>query len=379
MPEEKLYSKKTILQVVPALVAGGVERGTVEIAKHIVSLGYVSIVISSGGPLVEQLTREGSVHINLNVASKNPFVMRSNASKIAKIIKDFNVDIIHARSRAPAWSCLWAARKTGIRLITTFHGIYNFKNFIKKYYNSVMTKGSPVIAVSNFVKEHIVKNYNVPEKDIVVIHRGVNCAEFYKNKHSEAKLELIREKYDIPDNTKILLLPSRLTKWKGALFLIEALNKLRDENFYCILAGELSKHPNFVQEVCAKIKSYRLQSKIRIFCNEPNISALYQVADIVLSASIEPEAFGRTIIEAQAMEKIVIATNIGGASETIIHNKTGFHVEPGNVEDLASRIKYCLSILGTEEERLITSKARELVLEHFTQEQMLGKITQVYK
>ena len=174
----KKYHKKTILQVVPALVSGGVERGTLEIAKKLVEAGFRSIVISAGGSLVTALEESGSKHIKLNVASKNPLTIWLNSKKITKIIQEEKIDIIHARSRAPAWSCFIAAKATGIKLITTFHGIYNFRTKIKKFYNGIMTEGNKVIAVSQFVKDHIIKNYKIDKSKIVLIHRGVDHREF---------------------------------------------------------------------------------------------------------------------------------------------------------------------------------------------------------
>ena len=343
MSTDKKYQKKTILQVVPALISGGVERGTLEIAKNIVAAGYHSIVISAGGPMVEALVASGSEHINLNVASKNPFTIWRNARKIANVIRNQNVDIVHARSRAPAWSCYMAAKATNIKLITTFHGIYNFKSFIKKFYNSVMAEGRNVIAVSNFVKKHIVDNYKIDPKKITVIHRGVNHNEFSADKLTESKLAAFRQKYKIPANTPVLLLPSRMTRWKGHMVLIDALEKIKHLNFYCIMAGDLAKHPAYVSRIKEKIHQYKIQSHIQLFGNEPDMLGLYGVSDIVLSTSIEPEAFGRTIIEAQAMEKLVIATNIGGACETIQDGANGFHVMPNDSIELAQKIEHCFS------------------------------------
>lgn len=379
MDVEKKYRKKTILQVIPALSSGGVERGTLEIAKKIIENGDVSIVISNGGILVSKLEEGGTTHIHLNVASRNPFNIWRNAGKIAEIIKKYNVDIVHARSRAPAWSCYLATRSTGVKFITTFHGIYNFKTSIKKYYNSVMTKGMRVIAVSDFVKEHILKNYNIEDKNkIRVIHRGVNPEEFSKNNLSEEMLVKFREKYNVPPNSPIILLPSRMTRWKGHLYLIEALKEIKDLNFYCILAGDLSKHPDFVNILQDKIREYKIQNRVQLFGNEPNMLGLYGIANIVLSTSIEPEAFGRTIIEAQAMEKIVIATNIGGACETIQDNVTGFHVEPKDSAALAQKIKQALEMLGSYQEVDMTSKARQSVIEKFSLNLMLENTLSIY-
>lgn len=375
---EKKYHKKTILQVVPALVSGGVERGTLEIAKKIVESGNISIVVSAGGPLVNSLEQDGSLHIKMNVASKNPLTIWRNAGKIANIMRNYEVDIVHARSRAPAWNCYFAAKSTGVKLITTFHGIYNFKTSIKKYYNSVMTQGVKVIAVSNFVKNHIIENYKIDKDKIHVIYRGVNHEEFTREKLSDELLSKFRGKYNIPPNMPVLLLPSRMTRWKGHLVLIDALEKIKHLNFYCIIAGDLAKHPGFVTEIQEKIQEYKIQNRVQLFGNEPNMIGLYGIADIVLSTSIEPEAFGRTIIEAQSMEKLVIATNIGGACETIQDGVTGFHVKAGDSDDLAKKIEHCLAIIGTDQAKEVTSNARKMVATNFSLDRMLKNTLSIY-
>lgn len=376
----KKYHKKTILQVVPALICGGVEKGTLEIAKKLVAAGFRSIVISAGGPLVKSLEDSGSKHITLNVASKNPLIsIWLNSKRIKKIIQEEEVDIIHARSRAPAWSCFIAAKATNIKLITTFHGVYNFHTRIKKFYNSIMTKGNNVIAVSQFVKNHILKNYNIDEKRIVMIHRGVDPAEFDSETLSSQHLLKYKAKYNVPANVPIILLPSRMTEWKGHLLLVEALEKIKHLNFYCIMAGDLAKHPLYVTRIKNLINKYKIQSRVQIFGNEPGIINLYGISDIVLSTSIEPEAFGRTIVEAQSMKKLVIATNIGGATETIEDKKTGFHINPIDSLQLANTIKYCLSILGTDKAREVQAAARKSAIENFSLDSMLKKEMLIYE
>ena len=375
----KKYHKKTILQVVPALVSGGVERGTLEIAKKLVEAGFHSIVISAGGSLVTALEDSGSKHIKLNVASKNPLTIWLNSKKIAKIIEEEKVDIIHARSRAPAWSCFIAAKATGIKLVTTFHGIYNFRTKVKKFYNSIMTEGNNVIAVSQFVKDHIIKNYKIDKSKIVLIHRGVDHKEFSKEKLSSDILLKYKTKYNVPTNTPIILLPSRMTEWKGHIILIKALEKIKHLNFYCIMAGDLAKHPAYVIRIKNLIREYKIQNRVQLFGNEPSMINLYGISDIVLSTSIEPEAFGRTIIEAQSMEKLVIATNIGGAAETIENKKTGFHVDPSNSQQLADKIEHCLSILDTDKAKEIQSAARKSTIENFSLESMLEKEMSLYE
>jgi glycosyltransferase involved in cell wall biosynthesis len=375
----KKYHKKTILQVVPALVSGGVERGTLEIAKKLVEAGFRSIVISAGGSLVTALEESGSKHIKLNVASKNPLTIWLNSKKITKIIQEEKIDIIHARSRAPAWSCFIAAKATGIKLITTFHGIYNFRTKIKKFYNGIMTEGNKVIAVSQFVKDHIIKNYKIDKSKIVLIHRGVDHREFTIEKINSEILLKYKTKYNVPANTPVILLPARMTEWKGHTILVKALEKIKHLNFYCIMAGDLAKHPAYVTRIKNLINECKIQNRVQLFGNEPSMINLYGISDIVLSASIEPEAFGRTIIEAQSMEKLVIATNIGGAAETIENEKTGFHVDPANSQQLADKIEYCLSILGTDNAKKIQSAARKSTIENFSLDAMLEKEMSVYE
>lgn len=372
------YHKKTILKVVPALNLGEVERGIIDLARMIIDSGDNFIVISGGGKLVAKLEEVGALHIQLNVESLNPITMWNNAHKIAEIIRQHNVDIVHVHSRAPAWSCYKAAKLTGTKLLTTFHGIYSFNNPLKKYYNSIMTKGALVIAVSNFVKKHILDNYHIDEKKIRVIHRGVNHAEFNPDNISIETLERYKAKYNAPLYTPILLIPSRLTRWKGHLTLIDALSKIQNINFYCIMVGDLSKYPDYVEEIKDRIYKYRIQKRVQLFGDEPDIAKLYAISDIVLSTSIEPEAFGRSVIEGQAMKRLVISSNLGGALETIEDGKTGFHVKPENPEDLAEKIKYCLSILGTEQHKQIVEQARQNIVNKFCLNLMLPKVLAIY-
>jgi glycosyltransferase involved in cell wall biosynthesis len=378
MSINQTYHKKTILQVVPALNAGGVERGTLEIAKKIVQSGHKSIVISSGGKMLPQLEQEGSIHIYMDVASKNPFKIWGNSYKLATIINEMDIDIVHARSRIPAWSCYLACKQTKANFVTTFHGIYSFGNAIKKYYNSIMTKGQKVIAVSNFVKEHMMNNYEIASDKIKVIHRGVNCDIFSPEQVNEEMREKFREKYNVPKNTPVILLPARMTRWKGQLFLLEAIKQIKHLDFYCIMAGDLAKHPQFVVELLSKIEEYKLQNRVQIFGNESNIVGLYAIADIVLSTSIAPEAFGRTIIEAQAMKKIVLATNIGGACETIQDQVTGFHVKSNDSFDLTKKIQHALELVGTKEAQELGERARQSVIENFSLDKMLDSTMEIY-
>ncbi len=372
-------SQKSILQVVPSLVSGGVERGTVDVAKSLVDNHFRSIVISSGGALVSSLKESGSEHIKLRVASKNPITIFQNYLHISKILKEEKIDIIHARSRAPAWSAYMASRGTSTKFITTFHGIYNFSTPLKKLYNSIMVKGERVIAVSEFVKRHILENYNTNPDNIRVINRGVDHHYFNPANFSDNMIEKLKEKYHLSQSYPIILLPARMTSWKGHMTLIDALNKIRDQDFYCLIVGDLSKHPNFNKKVLDRITDLKLQSKVKIFGPEQDMMSLYGFADVVVSASIEPEAFGRVVIEAQAMEKLVVATNIGGAAETIEDGSTGFHVKPSDSDDLAEKLKHCLNIIGTAQAKDICLSARKNAIKKFSLELMISRTLDLYK
>lgn len=375
---ENHKSKKTILQVVPTLIAGGVERGTIEIANAIIHNGDRSLVISAGGPLISKIHDVGAEHFKMNVATKNPISMYANIDNIAKIIQDESVDIVHARSRAPAWSSYYAAKKTGVKFMTTFHGIYNFGCGLKKYYNSIMVRGERVIAVSNFVKDHILANYDVDESKIRVIHRGVDYRYFDPNRINNDIYAKFREKYHVPKSVPVILLPARMTRWKGQAILVKALKLIKDKDFYCIISGDLAKHPTYTCEIRDMIHGFKMQRKIQLFGPESDMASLYGIADIVLSTSIEPEAFGRIAIEGQAMEKIVIATNIGGAVETVTNEVNGYHVKPGDAQELADKISYVLDNLESKELDNMRKKARECAIKNFSVDTMDKKTMAVY-
>ena len=371
-------SKKTIMQVVPTLIAGGVERGTIEIANAIIQNGDRSIVISAGGPLISKIHDVGAEHFKMNVATKNPVSMYCNIDNIAQIIKDESVDIVHARSRAPAWSAYYAAKKTGAKFMTTFHGVYNFSCGFKKYYNSIMVRGERIIAVSHFVRDHILANYNVDESKIRVVHRGVDYRYFDPSRMTDEIYAKFREKYHIPKSVPVILLPARMTRWKGQTVLIKALKLIKDKDFYCIISGDLAKHPKYTCEIRDMIHELKMQRKIQLFGPESDMLGLYGIADIVLSTSIEPEAFGRVAIEGQAMEKIVIATNIGGAVETVTDNVNGYHVKPGDERELADKIAYVLDNLESKDLDNMRKKARKCAIENFSIDMMDKKTMAVY-
>jgi len=378
-PKIKLVNgkKPVILQVLPELQSGGVERGTIEIAKAGKNLGYEMLVTSSGGKMVQQLEEAHIKHITLPLASKNPFKIIRNIGLLKDLIKEHNVDIVHARSRAPAWSAYFAAKKTKCHFITTFHGTYSYGSIFKKMYNSIMTKGEIVIAISDFIRNHMVNDYRINPEKIRVIPRGVDLDQFTKEKVHKIRIINMDAHFHIELDMPVILLPARFTRWKGHEFLIEALAAIKDESFVCIFAGYDKKHESYHRELENMVKAKGLFQKVRMIGNVTDMPALYSLSDIVVSASTNPEAFGRITIEAQAMEKLVIATNHGGSVETIRDGETGWLVEPGDVDGLTKALREALK-LGKKSHDLITSQARKNIEDNFSMDNMAAKTFAVY-
>ncbi len=374
-----------IMQVLPALVSGGVERGAIDVANFIVKSGFKSIIVSSGG-IMQSFLNKDVKHITLNVKSKNPFIIFRNIKRIRKLIVEYKVDILHVRSRAPAWSSYFAVKGTKCKLVNTQHGTHSI-NFIgksqsklKKRYNEIMFKGVKVIAVSNFIKNYIKECYPQYFDDgkIEVIHRGVDLKLFDPTKVSnEVKINLI-QKWNIPSDKKIIMLPGRITFWKGHEFLLDSLKLLKREDYLCLFVGDFTSKLDYKKRLEKKISFLGLEKQVKFTGSSSNMTAIYSICDVVISASVEPEAFGRVAIEAQAMKKIIIATDIGGSKETIINNKTGFLVEVNNTKEMSQKIDDILSI-NEEDRQRIGIEARKNVVENFSNDLMYKKTLKVYK
>lgn len=333
-----------ILQVLPELRSGGVERGTVEIARAIVQAGGVAIVASRGGSMVTQIQQVGGKHITLPLASKNPLTIWLNSLRLASIIRKYKVDIIHARSRAPAWSSWLAAKKTGCRFVTTFHGTYGLQNKWKQKYNSIMTKGDLVIAISHFISDHIQKNYEIDPSKIRIIQRGVDLQLFSPSVHSAQRMIDLAQEWRLPEDLPLILFPGRFARWKGQEIFVKALAKLPHRNFFAVILGDDKGHENYRQEIEQLITDSGLSGHVRIARHTPYVTEAYMLAKLVVATSIEPEAFGRVVLEAQAMGKPVIATNHGGPQETVIDKETGLLVPPNDVKMLAAAIDNVLAM-----------------------------------
>lgn len=335
----------TILQIVPELRSGGVERGTVEIAHAIVKAGGKAIVASEGGPMVTMLLQAGAQHITLPMATKNPLKIWRNSKRLAKLIRKNNIDIVHARSRAPAWSAWLACKATGCHFVTTFHGVYGLKGKFKRRYNSVMARGERVIAISHFIAEHIKTHYAAEPERLRVIHRGVDLRLFNPfTLHSPQRMIELSKEWRLPEALPLILFPGRITRWKGQDIFLKALAQLPHRNFFAIILGDDKGHETYRQELEAMITSLGLEGHVRIARHTRYIAEAYMLSRFVVSTSIEPEAFGRVVLEAQAMGKPVIATNQGGPQETVIHNATGWLIPPNDVPVLSECLQHALTL-----------------------------------
>ncbi len=341
-----------ILQVLPELESGGVERGTIEMAGAIAKRGWGSLVASSGGSMVNKLKYAGAAHITLPLASKNPLVMIFNIFRLASIIREYKVDIIHARSRAPAWSAYFAARRTGAVFITTFHGIYTRGGSWKNKYNSIMTRGERVIAISDFNAQHIIDNYAINPDKITVIPRGVDLNQFDPAQVSPQRVVDIAKAWRLPDHLPVILMPGRITRWKGQNVLVEALADLKTRNFFCIILGNDGGHPAYRQELEQLIMNKGLGENVKLVGTTDDMAAAYMLSHVVVVPSLQPEAFGRVAIEAGAMGRPVIASNHGGTAETVIHGQTGILTTPGSKEELTKALEAALSLTPDEQSQV---------------------------
>jgi glycosyltransferase involved in cell wall biosynthesis len=366
-----------VLQIIPGLVSGGAERGTVELAGALVDAGWTAYVASSGGPMESDVARAGAVHLTLPLASKNPLVMYRNAAKLARLIRQLGVDIVHARSRAPAWSAWAAANATGRLFVTTFHNAYGAHNAVKRRYNSVMARGDRVIAISNFVADHVANLYGVGRDRLRTVPRGVDLETFDPDRVGAQRIVSLARQWRLPDGIPIVMLPGRLTRWKGGLDLVAAVGMLGRRDICCVLAGSEQRR-GFRRELEAATGERGLAGVFRIVDECRDMPAAYMLADVVVSASRDPEGFGRVIVEAQAMGRPAVATDHGGARETIVPGATGWLVPPRDPAALAMAIDQALS-LGTEERQQLGRRAMAHIATNFTREAMCARTIEVYE
>jgi glycosyltransferase involved in cell wall biosynthesis len=364
-----------VLQVLPSLRGGGAERGAVDVAAAIVAAGGTALVASAGGPMVRELQRVGAQHIELPLDSKNPFVIHANARRLVRLIRRHRIDIIHARSRAPAWSAMIAARRTGCRFVTTFHGAYSLGSRLKHRYNAVMTKGDRVIAVSDFIADHIHAHYAVDPDRLRVIHRGVDLWLFDPERVTGHRVVQLAQQWRLPDGVPVVMLPGRLTRLKGHRVLIEALGRIRDRELVCVLVGSGHGRSAYRRELEELIGDLGTRVHFAETCGD--MPAAYMLADVVISASVSPESFGRTIAEAQAMGCPVIASDHGGAHEQLAGAPMAWLVPPGDPDALADAIVAALD-LSNEERATLARAAIANVRARFSNGVMCAKTLGVY-
>jgi len=370
--------RPVVLQVVPRLVTGGAERGAVDIAVALAAAGGTSLVASEGGPMEYELKRAGVTHIKLPLDTKNPIALYRNVARLAAVIRDYHVDIVHARSRAPAWSAAAAAKRCRCHFVTTFHGTYNFSNRLKRAYNAIMTKGDLVIANSNFIAAHIRENYKMDPARLRVIHRGIDLERFDPQRVSAERVIQLSNRWRLPDDVPVILLPGRLTRWKGQALLIEALAKLRDRNFLCVLAGADQGRSGYRAELERLVQRHDLVSRVFLPGHCDDMPAAYMLADVVVSASTDPEAFGRVVSEAEAMGCPVVASDHGGAREQVIEDRTAFLFKPGDANALAATLGRALGLSATERE-LLSMEARTHARANFSKTQMCRATLAAYR
>ena len=377
--------KLKVLQVIPRLSYGGAENGCFDLAHYLSENNCKSYIATSSGELLKYVDKKKVKLIRLPVHSKNPIVMLFNSIILVFIILFNNISIVHARSRAPGWSCWLATKITRRKFVTTFHGTYNSKNPIKKFYNSIMVRADLIIAGSNFIFFHINKNYKKlfnKKKRFLVIFRGINIDYFDPTTILDSEEDKLISDWKLKRDKKIILMPGRLTKWKGQEIFIEALKLINDElgheAFYAVILGGNQGRDVYKKKLLRLAEQHRLNNQIRFIDYYNNMALAYKISDIVVSASIEPEAFGRVSVEAQAMKKPIIASNIGGSNETIISEKTGFLFEAGDSVSLSKKIMEVLKLDETKL-KIIGNEGRKNVVEKFNVEKMCFSTYSEYK
>ena len=385
MSESNLnYKNKRILQIIPNMEIGGAERTVLEITSFLKDTEFSSLVLTSGGKLIGELEKENIEVIKLKIDKKNPYSIIKNFFLFIKIFREKKIDLVHVRSRAPAWSAIFAAKKIGIPVLTTWHGHVSNSSFIKKIYNSIMLKGDAVIANSAYTAERISKIYNIDLNKIDIISRGVNVESFEGSKFSNTEISNMKKMWSVDDNKIIILFPARLTSWKGHLVTIEAINLLKKEKFFdqviFLFAGEKAGAENYIKKLNSIITKFKLQENIKLVERIENMPLAYHASDVVLSPSIEPEPFGRIPIEAQAAGKTIIASDHGAVKDTIKNgnNFTGFKVKPNDPQALSIAIKQSI-IMDKKDLTKMHERAISNVKNNFSLENMCKKTLEVYK
>lgn len=381
-------NRPTILQIIPRLDAGGAELAVIDMAEAVTRAGGRALVLAEGGRLVSRVVAAGGEVIEFPAATKNPARIWANADAIATIVRQENVALVHARSRAPAWSALLAARRAKVPFVTTYHGAYKETGPLKRLYNSVMARGDVVIANSAFTASLIRARYRTPEGRIAVIHRGLDPEAFDPDRVDAGRVEALRAAWGVKPEQRVILQPARLTSWKGQGVVIESAARLLAsgalEDAIIVLAGDPQGRSDYVAGLSERIAQLGLAGRVKIVGHVSDMPAAYLSAYVTLVASVEPEAFGRTVIEAAAMRCPVIATAIGAPPEIIEappkcekDQATGWLVPPGEADALARQVQAALSLSQVQRSR-IGERARNHVLARYTKRNLQLETLAVY-
>jgi glycosyltransferase involved in cell wall biosynthesis len=368
-----------VLQLVPALGEGGAERGTIDLARYLIAHGWTPLVASSGGRGEAELRQSGVATFRLPLHAKNPLVIRANIGRLQRLVQEQGVQLIHARSRAAAWSSWYAARRCGIPLVTTFHGVYRGSTrFLKRRYNGIMAQGDRVIAVSEHVAAHVRERYGVDSDRLRVIPRGIDVDAFAAEAIARERIDALARRWHVPKQARIVMLPGRITRIKGHLLLLQAIEQMTRRNFVCLLVGRPGRKSSYLREIERQIEARGLSKVVRLVGGCGDMAAALSLADVVVVPSVGPEAFGRVSIEAQALGRPVVATDIGGLGETMMPAATGWLVPPDNPGELARALELALAMPEDARARLAV-RARSLVQRHFTIERMAESTIAVYR
>lgn len=369
-----------VLQVIPGLETGGAERTTIEIAQALVNAGHEALVVSEGGAMEAELTAVGGELIRLPMATKNPVTLLNNATRLKALIRERGIDIVHARSRAPAWSALRAARAADVKFVTTYHGTYNAKSGLKRFYNSVMARGDRVIANSEFIRDHIVTGHGLSPEAITVIPRGVDVGRFKITDAVKRRGQDLASDWALPGDRFIALLPARLTRWKGQLVAVEALGLLKaaaEDVPVLVLVGGDQGRTSYSEEIERLISRYGLENDVWITGHCDDMPAAFSTADIALNPSIDPEAFGRTAAEASAAGLPVIVADHGGAREVVEDGVTGWRTPPGDPEALAKTLQAAME-LDIAARQVMGQAGRQRIMNRFTVTSLQSSTLRVY-
>jgi glycosyltransferase involved in cell wall biosynthesis len=356
----------TLLQVTPELETGGAEQTTIDVAHAVIEAGGRALVAARGGRMVARLEEDGGRLAQMPVQSKNPLVMLGNAARLIDLIRKEKVSLVHARSRAPAHSALWAAHTTGVPFIATYHGVYHAKNSLKRWYNAVMTRGDLVIANSDFTRDHILTEHGIDPARVVTIPRGVDLSRFDPRKVDPARVDALRAAWGVPADKLVFLLAGRLTRIKGQLSIVEAAARMKAagrDDFVVLFAGDDQGRVDYRQEILNAIAGAGLTGVVKVVGHCDDMPAAYMACDVALLPTLKPESFGRAAVEPQVMERPVIVSDHGAARETLIQGETGWRAAVGDASAWATAMTHALDVGGPRRREMgeqAASRARRL-------------------